>query len=641
MALTGWHDDAFETNSPRGGSPASCRCHILSRAVRDSDICNQSRTNVFQELHAWLFCKEMSQIGGTAPSEPRFRLSSKNIIEQIAHLLAHARQERIAIHFEDLSLESPDEQVQILNLQLTSSESQTHEQRGRDAPSVIPSNEILADLQAERDRVQIEGEEAGSFIYPVGSYGKPFIALTWILLLKDRAFQKAHDVTLETRACILYNAKRDKDRYSAIWLPSNPSILDLLNHVRGFACVNKYLIAPDGTSLLSENEEFLRVAERVTHDKYGDSKESRFEYSNANYIFLGIILELLTGKPLWLLVKEMIIDKLDLTDTTFSIEDLRSKESERVLIDGMRVSADGSRSAVDKFNHLANVVQYASLGLRSSQRDLATFNREILLALDGGGRLGLDEADLKKLFAGEPMAPYGYFTELGQRIYNESPNEHLFPKRYIPYRLGKLREQEKGMDFAFRKAGYIDGFGCNVTLMPKRRISLIVLGNATGAIDTTFHVSNLILQEALRLSPPVNIIEQAIEEGKLCRATLSQIETPENLTQILPASAGDLAGTYEHERYEQRITVHEDGTIQFHTRTKTSSKMNLVHIGPDMLMVRPGKQGLSFETWSVWRDLRFQIQRGRDGLALAHPDEKYAYKIHAGGTIPQDTAAHN
>jgi hypothetical protein len=134
------------------------------------------------------------------------------------------------------------------------------------------------------------------------------------------------------------------------------------------------------------------------------------------------------------------------------------------------------------------------------------------------------------------------------------------------------------------------------------------------------------LQEALQLSARVNIIDRAIEEGKLCRTMLEQIEQPEELTQVSPRPAGDLAGEYTHERYEQGITVHEDGTIQFHSSTETSSTMHLVHIGPDMVMVRPGKQGFSFETWSVWRDLRFEVQRSGNCLALVRPGAQYAYK---------------
>ncbi|KIW69967.1 hypothetical protein PV04_02279 [Phialophora macrospora] len=596
----GWHEDAPDAVPPAARHfPAGSRWHILLRLVLDGDVQKEPYNRIIQEY--WVLCSRESRRWA----------------------------EGIAIHFEDLSSET-GQQVQTLNLRVPCSESKTRERHESDASSAIPSNDITTAFQGGRGRFTVEGEEASSFIYPVGSYGKLFIALTWILLLKDKAFEKAHGVALRTRACVLYNANKGAS-YPEIWLDTEPTIFDLLVHVNGFAAMNEHLIAPDDTPLLSENEEFLRVAAQITKDKYGDSKEERFEYSNANYSFLGILLELITGKDLWLVVKEVIIDKLELKDTTFDIKTLKLKERERVLVDGTRVSADGTQSKVEGFNHLTHVVHYAPLGLRTSLRDLATINREILLALDGEGRLDVEKDHFKWFFAGVPMAPCGYRTQLGEgygseRYYSESPNTYLFPEQYTPYHLGKLRTRDEAMNVAFRKAGYIDGFGCNVTLMPTRGIFLIVLGNSTGAIDTAFHISNLILQEALRLSDPVNIIKCAIEEGKLCRTILEQIEQPEELTQNSTRPAGDLAGTYIHERYGQGITVHEDGTIQFHTSTKTSSTMNLVHIGRDMVMVCRGKQGLSFETWSVWRDLRFEVQRSRNRLALVRPGAKYAYK---------------
>ena len=523
-------------------------------------------------------------------------------------------------------MEPPDRQI--LNLRLTPFESQSRGQHGRNAVSVMPSEPITLDPQTARENVQIEGKEAERFIYPVGSYGKIFIALTWILLLKDPTFRRTHDVTSETSACDLYNEKRDKRKSPEMRIPGDPSILDLVNHVNGFPGMNKYLIAPDGKPLLSETEEFLRAADQIGKDEYKDRKESTFEYSNANYSFLGILLELLTGKELWLLVKEMVFDKLGMTDTTFGVE--YPKERERVFVDGVRVSANGIRSTVNGFSHLNSIVQYAPLGLRSSQRDLAIFNHEILLGLDGVSRLGLSEDDVQKLFYGEPMAPFGHFIQLGQQTYSESPNTYLLPEQYRPYQLGKPKIQDGGMALAFRKAGYVDGFGCNVIFMPSRRVSIVVLGNTTGPIDTTLHVSNLVLQEALRLTPSVNIVERTIDEGKQCCAKLSQIENPEELTQVSPRPAGDLAGAYEHERYEQRITVYENGTAELSTRTNISSKMNLIHIGPNLVMLRPGEQGFSFETWSAWSNMKFEVRRSQDGLglvvALAQPAEKYAYK---------------
>ncbi|KIX01972.1 uncharacterized protein Z518_07911 [Rhinocladiella mackenziei CBS 650.93] len=563
-------------------------------------------------------------MGSKASSQPRFRLSSETIIKQIALVLNAANQDRIAIHFEDLSLESQDQQVQVLNLFSRTSEPDAQERHESDPSSSISLSEIIPEPENEQVRVRIEDSKASGFIYAVGSFGKDFITLTWIMLLKDNTFCQKHNVTSDTRACVLYNEKSREEGLQEIWLRDNPSIHELLIHVNGFAPMNEYLIAPDGTSLSSQ-EEFLKVAAEITHDKYEDQTEYRCEYSNANYIFLGIILELITGKPLWLLVKEVVIDKLGLEETTFHENTLRGLAGERVLVEGARISSDGTRSAVDHFNHLDNIAQYASMGLRSSLRDLAKFNREILLALDGQSQLGLDEADLEMFFKGRPMAPYGYFTELGRDMYSESPNRHLYPDGYPHYHLGKPKTKDKAMRVAFRKAGYIDGFGCNVTLMPKRRISLIVLGNSTGPIDTTLHISNFILQEALHLSNPVNIVQKAIEEGHVCRQTLRQIESPEGLSQISPQPAVDLTGTYKHQRYEQQITVHGDGMVTFHTGAKYSSKMNLVHIGDSMVMVLPGAKGLGFDTWSAWREMRFQVLGFQNRPALIQPGARYAY----------------
>lgn len=557
---------------------------------------------------------------------PKFKLLSNQLVDQIARLLHEARQDRIAIHFEDLSLEPPNQQIQTLNLLLPDSDpdSSSSDQTESTTLPTHPTNEGLTDLHA-RIRWQIEDEEASSHVFPVGSFGKVVIALTLLLLFNDEAFCKEHSINLDKKACVIYNLAVKKQEEEEIWLQCEPTIRQLLVHVNGFAAMNEYLIAPEGTSLMSLKE-FLRVATRITNDKYGQmAGEDWQEYSNANYIFLGLILETLTGQRLWKLAKDKVFDKMGLQETTFDRQTLMNLERERVLVQGFQVSSNGTRSPVDRFNHLDSMVQYAPMGLRSSLRDLAKFIREILLALDGESQCGLDTETVVKFFTGKPISPCGYYTEFGSAMYTESPNSYLYPSSYTLYALGKPKD--RSIDGVYRKAGYVDGSGCNMILVPERRISLIVLGNSTGHIDTTFHVSNLILQESLQLSNPINIVKEAIREGELCRQSLRQIEFPQIPHQdISLRHAGELAGTYQHERYEQQIEVNQDATATIRSSTKASSKMHLVFLDHSTVRLVPGTNGLGTEAWSVWRDLTFQVRTVQNRPALIRPGSNYIYK---------------
>jgi len=320
-----------------------------------------------------------------------------------------------------------------------------------------------------------------------------------------------------------------------------------------------------------------------------------------------------------------------MTNSSFHKKALLEKEVEQI-VRGAMVSSHGTRHAVDAFSHLDGIVQYAAMGVRSSLRDIAKFNRELIGALAGKQGSVILTDDARALLGdpvtspdGRPTTPYGYREVLGKTMFSESPNAHLNPGHHTLYQI-KIPKGEKPL-LVFRKAGYIDGFGCNVILIPKLGISIIVLGNASGPIDTTYHVANYILQAIVQPAKPVDILGLAVSEGKLCAAALQQIEKPAWLTQSPGLQPADLAGTYRHEHYEQEIVIDRQHNVTIRGDGGKSSPGRLVSLTNDMIAMDLPVSKCGIEVWSVWRDRRFSLTRGPTGLTLVQAGTNDVYLL--------------
>ena len=416
--------------------------------------------------------------------------------------------------------------------------------------------------------------------------------------------------------------RNGKSTIVRLW--GNPEIRQLLVHENGFAPMNRFLFAPDGTFIMSEDE-FINVAPLITEDFYKDKYPHRgwVQYSNGNHIFAGMILEEVTGRKLHDLLHELVFDVFDMTHTIMNEQSLAVRTTGAAIVAGYRISANKSQMTAPSNRYLSDIVEVAALGARSSTEDLAKLNRAFLEGAEGEPDCEFEKSEIADFFLpycnlpdGEAVALGGSFSALDSQIPGtESLNRTLMPRdRFSPYTLGKRRDGSHCK--VYHKAGSIDGFSSSTYLLLKDRAFVIVLGNSSGPLDVTDHIARYIMQEAIHLSPRVDIVSRAIDECHVCSERLQFLESKDLGLSMFSDNVEDLVGTYQHVRYLQQITITREGTVTIHGRTKTSSPMRLIRVSPKVVRILPGTSGFAIERWSVWDALEFTVVLAKSGISL-------------------------
>jgi CubicO group peptidase (beta-lactamase class C family) len=486
-------------------------------------------------------------------------------------------------------------------------------------------------------------EDAASDIYAIGSLTKILINVAWFRII-DQLSSEARFIHLrgawERSACDLFNEHREKRGKSTMRrLVGNPELRQLLVHVNGIAPMDRYLLAPDGSFIMSE-EEFIEVAPRITEDCYKANSSDRgwFDYSNANHIFAGMILEAVTGQDIGVLMRELVFDWLDMKSTFMDERSLYLPHVRASIATGYRVSADRTRRSAAASRYLSDVVEVASLGARSCKGDLAKLYRAFLKGAQGAQGSLFQQQHISDFFKPDVKPEQGGATTLGG-LYGaldsqipgfESLNRIVTPAAYFPpYTLGKRPDRSRC--HAYYKAGTVDGFCSSAYLLLNDRAFVVVLANSSGPVDATDHLSRYILQEALNLSPAVNIISVAIEKSYIPSEHLQEYERLDEESPEWSDEIGDVAGRYKHCRYLQQLTVAPNGTVRVHGASKSSHPLKMVR-KEDKVRILPGSDGstsaFGIDRWDAWKSLQFQVRFSTErvvGLAEVG-NELYIYE---------------
>ncbi len=179
------------------------------------------------------------------------------------------------------------------------------------------------------------------------------------------------------------------------WLPGvlpyggTVSVRNLLQHTSGVP--DYWEAGPDPLNISFVNDAAVRaqtyapreIVERVSGEPPDFAAGSRVEYSNTNYVLLGMIVEAATGKPLRREVTRRVIRPLQLRDTRFVTSRttlLRPfTRGYSNLFDADGLPAEGAVIDVTEYNPSA---LWAMGNMVSTTGDLRTFYRALL-----GGRL--------------------------------------------------------------------------------------------------------------------------------------------------------------------------------------------------------------------------------------------------------------
>jgi CubicO group peptidase (beta-lactamase class C family) len=469
-------------------------------------------------------------------------------------------------------------------------------------------------------------------IYAIGSCTKILINVAYYKLVSQGRY-KRQGLSWDKSACdLLDEVRRARGKTRIRRFARDPTILELLLHRNGFAPMNRFLFAPDGTFIVSQDE-FLEIAPRITEDYFKGGKQGWSVYSNANHIFAGIILEELTRQKLHEIMQEVVFTPLKMTHTVMDKESLDTLEAAgAITAEGHRVTGDMSQSTyLPKQKYLTDAVEVASLGARSSTEDLAKLFREFLNALDQSSsqfqeREALDFFGPKSDFHdGGKVALGGLFCALDSVVPgSESLNRVLVPSDGFPsYTLGMRPSGSQCR--VYYKAGSVDGFTSSIYVSLKHRLFVIVLANSTGPVDVTDHVARYILQETLSLSPWVDILSRATEEGLRASSRVQDFERVDADLSAWSDIIEGFVGTYKHVKYGQELNITTEGDVILRGRCKPSSPMK-ARVSGNTVRIFPGSEGFGIDRWSVWDNRDFTMDERNGELFLVGNTGEDHYK---------------
>ncbi|KAI9742787.1 MAG: hypothetical protein M1818_003516 [Claussenomyces sp. TS43310] len=444
-------------------------------------------------------------------------------------------------------------------------------------------------------------------------------------------------------------------------LHGNPTILNLIVHCKGPCDINHLLFAPDGSPLLSANV-FLRKISQYTEDTGHLHKNGIpwCEYSNANYILIALLIEVVSGMTLHAFLKEHIFIPLGMRRTYMTAEELSLVFNYSIPIEERvyphLVSGTGVRRAIvsDKSPNLADTVEIATTGGYTCAADIGKFFAAVLTGLYGTSINGLFDHDFtNSLFIGlgsfDGRKDHGYTRfGLSTRFDETLPGSHSLNRLVSPesdssaYTLEKTSPNDRAG--AYYMAGSATGWACTAYLIPVKQIFVIVLTNTSGPLDASDVISRLCLQELLDLRPPkldgglltrqpeggsgmtlaeryrahyVELAARIYEENALVFRKLEEDDkAPDTPTTHSP----NVLGTYINARTAQSLEVMDkDNVLRVRLfeegGSKSSKLMRFVRKGDGFRICSLDFPGLGIDCFGAWRNLEFSFEE-KDGVIV-------------------------
>lgn len=423
-------------------------------------------------------------------------------------------------------------------------------------------------------------------------------------------------------------------------LPGDPTLQQMLVHFKGLPIVNRFMLAPDGTPLMSA-QDFIKIAPYLSKSAARETGDSTWlEYSNGNYILIGILIEAVSEMSLGNFLRTEILEPLEMDRTYVSTEKLRELEASSRVIPYV-VSGDGRRERVEDRVFMSNTMEIAALGIYSCTRDLGRLYEALLpCSADQPSYKILDEKSIARFFGYDSSGRRPHMSVLDDqnwvaaglvtttnslRVGCRSVNRLvLSDDKASSFALGT---GPKGSDFeTCYQAGSISTFSCYSYMVMETNEVVIVLSNTLGQGDAADYVTRRILQDRddlkvhnlpllRRLRSPhgrVDVIEKAKRGSqkffKRWRQSWAIHDTFDDSTLI---ETGKLVGLYKGEHIPQSlsITANNDGlSVEIVGTIRWSRKMRLARIGRGKLKICPEVPGI--DTFDAWKDLELHYESG-------------------------------
>jgi CubicO group peptidase (beta-lactamase class C family) len=484
-------------------------------------------------------------------------------------------------------------------------------------------------------------ERNDTILYDIGSLTKIFIAYALVILIERLA--KSDDPDCDRFRGLQDAWDKGVRKYLDITLPGEPTVDNLMSHYKGLPSMNDFLFGPDGTVLMTKDE-FPKIAEHIAREDYNHNKNTpTWRYGNGGYILAGILIETYSNDSLAQFLEVNIFRPLNMTSTCVNLECFDNLPQDAIAQPHI-ISTDLSAQAIE-YPRYFNTPAFAAMGIYSCTRDLATFFRRLLDTLANESAIPNQDVKIVKRFLhpyvefSEDRGKYsfcGLYTNLCTTRPGNGSLNRLVSTPESNASMYTLGVGPSGLPLeVVYESGAVTGYECCFYFMPEMKSFVIVLSNATGLVDTSDHISRLLLQDLFDLkykpsklksftgktklskSMGVNFIEKARLGAQERRQYIDRFLF-QDLSSSTSLPSADLVGRYINNKFHQHVIIsyNVDDVLQAQICGTAACSRPFKIITIDKKTVRlcqiPSEK-LSF--WSIdvfadWRSLDLVI--GRD-----------------------------
>lgn len=421
-------------------------------------------------------------------------------------------------------------------------------------------------------------EQNDTIIYDIGSITKIFVAYALVILIERLA--KSDDPNCDKFRNLQDAWNKGVRKYLHITLPGEPTIDNLLSHFKGLPSMNDFLFGPDGTVLMTKDE-FPEIAEHIAWEDYkNNEKRPTWRYGNGGYILAGILIETYSNCSLAQFLDDNIFRPFNMTSTCVSLENFDQLPRDAIAQPHI-ISTDLSALAIE-YPRYFNTPAFAAMGIYSCTRDLAIFFRRLLDILANESAIPNQDVEIVNRF----LHPYvefsddrgmysfcGHHTNLCTTQTGKGSLNRLVTTPESNASTYTLGVGPNGLPLeVIYGSGTVTGYECCFYFMPEMKSFVIVLSNATGLVDTSDHISRLLLQDLFDLkykpsklkiftgkiklskSIDVNFVEKAQLGAQERRQYINRFLS-QDLSQATSIASADFVGHYTSNKYHQHIII--------------------------------------------------------------------------------------
>ena len=488
--------------------------------------------------------------------------------------------------------------------------------------------------------VTVDGVDNGSTttaatdqLYAVGSGMKPIINLALYRLMQEgeavledgKAVLEDNEVrnmmrdAWDKRAFQLCNKLR-KYRDQREWKQPrewDPTVRELMTHMRGFPKHQRGLFGPDGSFLMSEETFGQTFAGLV--DRYPHVEREGFYYSNWNISLLGFIIKYATGTSLANALKRLVLTPCGMRNTILDKETFKQKER-NIAPANINTAVYGSQQS--SFPHVFNDdAALAVVGGFSCVEDMTSLFQYML---DGDNDMTATLFYSPSSFYHKGTKVLSFPTGICAKLDSQATGFESFERipGSITHQLG--RDSGKSVE-AISKAGAVRGYSCHFYMIPYKKLVIVVMTNTSGIADSSQLLAQYLIQQMVRLDPPTasfGTIASGIYNRNL--NILANQATCHRPQLVFSGEEIDqLPGRYIETTTQQRIIIrksnHDQNQLSVHieegggSESKRSSEMMLIKIAEDILALLPHLRYLAIDAYESWRNFGLKIKRSSNG----------------------------